>query len=84
MKEIINDCLYPKEESLASHIREHLKVMAPEKMQKYEKDTRWNVWWRKTVFYIFLYVVLFKFPNLFRSDHYVVHLVLYVVTLGHA
>ncbi|UZO13439.1 uncharacterized protein OCT59_004938 [Rhizophagus irregularis] len=36
VKEIINDCLYPKEETLSLHIKKHLAVMAPEKMQKYE------------------------------------------------
>jgi len=47
VKEIINDCLYPKEESLASHIKNHLKVMVPEKMKKYEQATKWNILWRK-------------------------------------
>ena len=39
--------MYPKEESLASHIKKHLTVMAPEKMQKYEKATKWNILWRR-------------------------------------
>ena len=47
VKEIINDCLYPKEKALSSHIREYLKVMAPEKMKKYERDTKWNILWQK-------------------------------------
>jgi len=47
VKEIINDYLYPKEEILASRIRKHLEVMAPEKMKKYEQDAKWNVLWRK-------------------------------------
>ncbi|CAB5296580.1 unnamed protein product [Rhizophagus irregularis] len=32
VKEIINDCLYLKEETLLLHIKRHLAVMAPEKM----------------------------------------------------
>ena len=36
IKEIISDCLYPKEESLAAHMKKHLKAMAPEKMKRYE------------------------------------------------
>ncbi|PKK65028.1 hypothetical protein RhiirC2_868997 [Rhizophagus irregularis] len=47
VKEIINDCLYPKEESLSLHIKRHLTVMAPEKMQKYEQPTKWNILWRR-------------------------------------
>jgi hypothetical protein len=47
VKEIINDCLYPKEKILESHIKEHLKVMAPERMKRYEKNTKWNILWRK-------------------------------------
>ncbi|PKB98139.1 hypothetical protein RhiirA5_506307 [Rhizophagus irregularis] len=47
VKEIINDCLYQKEESLSLHIKRHLTVMAPEKMQKYEQPTKWNILWRR-------------------------------------
>ncbi|PKY41687.1 hypothetical protein RhiirA4_455327 [Rhizophagus irregularis] len=46
VKEIINDCLYPKEETLLLHIKRHLAVMAPEKMQKYEL-TKWNILWQR-------------------------------------
>ncbi|GES83572.1 hypothetical protein GLOIN_2v1488122 [Rhizophagus clarus] len=47
VKEIINDCLYPKEESLSLHIKKHLTVMIPEKMQKYEQITKWNILWQR-------------------------------------
>ena len=47
IKEIVNDCLYPKEESLAAHMKEHLKAMAPEKMKRYEQNAKWNILWRK-------------------------------------
>jgi hypothetical protein len=47
VKEIINDCLYPKEESLSLHIKRHLVVIVPEKMQKYDQPTKWNILWRR-------------------------------------
>jgi len=47
VKEIISDCLYPKEELLAAHMKEHLKAMAPEKIKKYEQIAKWNILWRK-------------------------------------
>jgi hypothetical protein len=91
--------LYPKEESLASHIKKHLTVMAPEKMQKYEKATKWNILWRKIeekvirsmymFYFLFICMHTNKFSKLFRLDHIAAHieevyLEQYVVILGHA
>ena len=69
IKEIINDCLYPKEKSLAAHIREHLKIMAQEKMKKYEQDTKWNILWRKIeekvlIFYIYYNSICYFFKKI--------------------
>ncbi|CAB5184102.1 unnamed protein product [Rhizophagus irregularis] len=47
VKEIINECLYPKEESLSLHIKKHLKIMAPEKMERNEQTTKWNILWQR-------------------------------------
>ncbi|GBB89931.1 hypothetical protein RclHR1_01680002 [Rhizophagus clarus] len=47
INEIINDYLYPKKESLLLHIKKHLTVMIPEKMQKYEQLTKWNILWQR-------------------------------------
>ncbi|PKB93272.1 hypothetical protein RhiirA5_441804, partial [Rhizophagus irregularis] len=47
VKEIINECLYLKAESLSLHIKKHLKIMAPEKMERYEQTTKWNILWQR-------------------------------------
>ena len=89
VKEIINDCLYPKENTLSLHIREHLKIMAPEKMKKFEKDTKWNLLWQKieekvSLIYIFVFILyylfnliiyLINFLNFFRLDFIAVRIV---------
>ena len=76
VKEIINDCLYPKEESLSLHIKKHLTVMAPEKMQKYEQPTKWNTLWRRiegkvnlngffSIYFIYLLYIILIIAHLY-------------------
>ncbi|CAB4487256.1 unnamed protein product [Rhizophagus irregularis] len=66
VKEIINDCLYPKEETLLLHIKRHLAVMAPEKMQKYEL-TKWNILWQRIEEKVGSYCYSYYYRSLFGT-----------------
>ena len=40
-------------------MKEHLKVMASEKMKKYEQDGKWNILWRKIEEKVLIFILKF-------------------------